>query len=177
LPLRQTWTYLDLDLSLTSESLAVSLRTTRFTINNSTWCSTCVECFVRISEQRLLFYKSLIDWFLKPWRSVYCTVRTEPYITQIMYSLQKVKISHSLPNSLQSASNRSQKFNVLFLLKRTIKVTSYGYRSNRLKSDKIRTVCKYKLTEKIDTNILSEKNGFSCHTKFSEKSVQACVCP
>jgi hypothetical protein len=36
---------------LTFQSLAVSLRTTRLNIQNSTWCSLCVECFVRISEK------------------------------------------------------------------------------------------------------------------------------
>jgi len=56
--------------------------------------------------------------------SVYCAVRTEPYIPQIMYSLQKVKIPYSLPNPIQSALIRSQRFNVLLLLKGTIKVIS-----------------------------------------------------
>ena len=41
--------------SLTFKSLAVSLRTTRVNIQNSTWCSLCVECFVWISEQTATF--------------------------------------------------------------------------------------------------------------------------
>jgi hypothetical protein len=33
------------------------------------------------------------------------------------------------------------------------------------------------MTEKIDMSILSEENGFSCHTRLSEKRVQACYLP
>jgi len=47
--------------SLTSQSLAVSLLTTRFNIQNSTWCSLCVECFVRISEQTAAFALYVIN--------------------------------------------------------------------------------------------------------------------
>jgi hypothetical protein len=64
----------------------------------------------------------------------------------------------------------------LLLLKRTEKVTSYGYRSNSLKSDEIRTVYLHRLIEKIDVNILSEENGFSCQTRLSEKRVEAYIC-
>ena len=43
--------YIDLSYgNLTIKSLAVSLRTTRFNIQISTWCPLCVECFVWISE-------------------------------------------------------------------------------------------------------------------------------
>jgi hypothetical protein len=47
---------------LTFQSLAVSLRTIGFNIQNSTRCSLCVECFLQISEHTTTF--AVTDWFL-----------------------------------------------------------------------------------------------------------------
>ena len=49
------------------------------TFKNSTWCSLCVECFVRISEQTATFVLYIINWlvFITVVESVYSTVRTE----------------------------------------------------------------------------------------------------
>ena len=48
------------------------------TFKNSTWCSLCVECFVRISEQTATFALYSINWlvFITEMKSVYCAVRT-----------------------------------------------------------------------------------------------------
>jgi hypothetical protein len=60
-------------------SLAVSLRISRFNIQNSTWCPHCVECFVRISEQTATFVLYVINWliFINVVESVYSAVRTD----------------------------------------------------------------------------------------------------
>ena len=49
------------------------------TFKNSTCCSLCVECFVRISEQTATFALYSIDWlvFITVVESVYCAVRTD----------------------------------------------------------------------------------------------------
>ena len=64
---------------LTFWSLAFSLRTTRFNIQNSSCCSLCAECFVRISEQTATFALYIINWlvFITVVESVYCAVRTD----------------------------------------------------------------------------------------------------
>ena len=48
------------------------------TFNNSTWCSLCVECFVRITEQTATFALYIFDWlaFITVVESIYCAVRT-----------------------------------------------------------------------------------------------------
>jgi len=48
------------------------------TFKNSTWCSLCVECFVRIWEKRLGFAIYVINWlvFITVVESVYSAVRT-----------------------------------------------------------------------------------------------------
>jgi hypothetical protein len=65
----------------TFQSLAVSLCTvpTGLTFKNSTWCSLCVECFVRISEQTATFALYNINWlvFKAVVESVYSAVRTD----------------------------------------------------------------------------------------------------
>jgi hypothetical protein len=43
------------DLKLTFYSLVVNERTTSYIFKTSTWCSLCVECVVRISEQTANF--------------------------------------------------------------------------------------------------------------------------
>ena len=60
---------------LTFESLAVTLCSTRFNIQNSL----CVECFVRILEQTATFALYFIKWlvFLTVVGSVYCPIRTD----------------------------------------------------------------------------------------------------
>ena len=49
------------------------------TFKNSTWCSLCGECFVRISEQTATFALYIIDWlvFVTVVESVYCAVRID----------------------------------------------------------------------------------------------------
>jgi hypothetical protein len=51
-------------MKLTFQSLAVSLRTTMFNIQNSPWCSLCVECFLQISEQTATFALYVINWLV-----------------------------------------------------------------------------------------------------------------
>jgi len=48
-------------------------------MKNSTWCSLCVECFVRISEQTAAFVLYVINWlvFITVEESVYSAVRTD----------------------------------------------------------------------------------------------------
>ena len=49
------------------------------TFKNSTWCSLCVECFVRTSEQTATFALNFINWlvFVTVVESVYCAVRID----------------------------------------------------------------------------------------------------
>ena len=49
------------------------------TFKNSTWCSLCIECFVRISEQTATFALYIINWlvFITMVESVYCAVWTD----------------------------------------------------------------------------------------------------
>jgi len=63
---------------LTFQSLVISLRTTRFNIQNSTWCSFCFQCFVWISEQTATCATYSINWldFITEMKSVYSAVRT-----------------------------------------------------------------------------------------------------
>ena len=53
--------------------------TTRLNVQNSTWCSLCVECFVRVSEQTAAIVVYVINWlvFITVVVSVYSTVRTD----------------------------------------------------------------------------------------------------
>ena len=60
---------------LTPQSPTVTICTTSWTVNNSTFCPHSV--FVWIWEQTaIISYTALTDWFLQPRRSVYCAVRT-----------------------------------------------------------------------------------------------------
>jgi hypothetical protein len=47
--------------------------------NYSTWCSLCIESFVRISEQTVTFSLYIINWldFITVVESVYSAVRTD----------------------------------------------------------------------------------------------------
>jgi len=49
------------------------------TFNNSTWCSLCFDCFVRISEQTAAFAVYVIDClvFITVVERVYSAVRTD----------------------------------------------------------------------------------------------------
>jgi hypothetical protein len=49
------------------------------TLKISAWCSLCVECFVRISEQTATFAVYVINWlvFITVAESVYSAVRTD----------------------------------------------------------------------------------------------------
>jgi len=49
------------------------------TLKNSTWCSLCIQCFVRISEQTATFALYIINRlvFIAMVESVYSVVRTE----------------------------------------------------------------------------------------------------
>ena len=51
----------------------------RLTLKNSTLCSLCVECFVRISAQRAAFALYVINWlvFITAVESVYSALRTD----------------------------------------------------------------------------------------------------
>ena len=51
--------------------------------SNSTWCSLCVESFVRISEQTATFALYSINWLVSiaVVESVYCAVRTDSLYT------------------------------------------------------------------------------------------------
>ena len=53
------------------------------TFKNSTWCSLCFECFVRISEQTATFALYIINWlvFITVVESVNCAVRTDSLYT------------------------------------------------------------------------------------------------
>ena len=75
---------------LTFRSLAISLRTTRFNIQISTWCSLYIECCIGISEKTATFAVYIINWmvFIAVVESVYSTVRT--------YSLYKAEYISSL---------------------------------------------------------------------------------
>ena len=78
---------------LTFQSLTVPYIRPCLTFKNSTWCSPCVQCFVRISEQTATFAVYIIK------RLVFitvCKVFTArygliSYTKQIKFSLQKVK--------------------------------------------------------------------------------------
>jgi hypothetical protein len=50
---------------------------------NSTWCSLCCECFVRISEQTATFALYIINWlvFITVVESVHSAVRTDSLYT------------------------------------------------------------------------------------------------
>jgi hypothetical protein len=43
------------DLKITVCSLVITERTTSYTFKHSTWCSPCVGCYLRISEQRATY--------------------------------------------------------------------------------------------------------------------------
>jgi len=81
-PVPISWSSSAYVIPLTFQILAVSLRTTRFNIKkNSTWCSLCVECFVRISGQTAAFalHEYVINWlpFITVVKSVYSAVWTD----------------------------------------------------------------------------------------------------
>jgi len=68
-------------LYLTFQSLTATLRTVppALKFKNSTWCSLCVECFVRISEQTATFALYIINRlvFITVVESAYSAVRTD----------------------------------------------------------------------------------------------------
>ena len=66
------------NIALTFQSLAVSLRTTRFNIQKFYMAFT-LRCFVRISEQTATFALYSINWlaFITVVENVYCAVRTD----------------------------------------------------------------------------------------------------
>ena len=57
------------------------------------WCSLCFECFLGISEQKATFALYVINWlvFITMVESVYCAVRTDSYIKQIAFSLERLR--------------------------------------------------------------------------------------
>jgi len=60
-------------------------------MKNSTWCSLCVECFVRISEQTATFALYVINWldFITVVESVSARYGLIPYTKQIRLSYLK----------------------------------------------------------------------------------------
>ena len=64
---------------LISQSLAVSVRTTRFNIKNYTWCSLCLDCFCTavIINSDFSLYSINVLVFITVVESVYCAVRTD----------------------------------------------------------------------------------------------------
>jgi hypothetical protein len=83
-------------------SLAVSLLTTMFNIQISTWCSFCVECSVRISEQRATVVFYIIDGlvFISLVERVYGAVRTDSlYKAGYIYTFSVVKCLEIILNS------------------------------------------------------------------------------
>jgi hypothetical protein len=82
---------------LTFQSLAVTLRTTRFNIKKFYVVPTLRLCVLYGSQNklRLLFYTALRDWFLQPRCSVHCAVRTGSlYIKQIRFLFKGLIVSN-----------------------------------------------------------------------------------
>jgi hypothetical protein len=73
----------------------VSLRTTSFNVQDSTWCSLRVECFVRISEQTATCALYVINWlvFITVVYSVYSAVRTYSLYKADYVSSVRVKVN------------------------------------------------------------------------------------
>ena len=85
---------------LTFYSLAVSYVPPGLTFKNSAWCSRCVECFVRISEQRASVALYIIKWLVFwPWWKVF-TALYELSTTQSRLRLVFQRLTHltSHPN-------------------------------------------------------------------------------
>jgi hypothetical protein len=61
------------------ESVVVSLLTTRFNTENSTWCLLCAECFIGVWERTETSAVYVINWlvFIAVVESVYSAVRTD----------------------------------------------------------------------------------------------------
>ena len=70
------------------------------TFKNSTWLSLCVECFLRIWEQRATFALYMINWlaFITVVESVYCAVRTDSLYTADYVSSLKGEYTISYTN-------------------------------------------------------------------------------
>ena len=70
------------------------------TFKNSTWCSLCVECFVRISEQTATFVLNIINCivFITVVESVYCAVRTDSLYKEITFRLYYFSTKPHLSN-------------------------------------------------------------------------------